>query len=223
MSVFAGPNIVTDALTLCLDAADTSSYSGSGTAWYDLVGGRTATLLNSPAYDGQSFAFDGVDQALDFASSVEVSTGDGFTICTLIKLPSTQINGTNWCHFISDRDFGAGDYESGIYGTNTTTWIFKENASSPNAVTSFLGTDWVYLCYGQNSSSQPFIYVDGALSASSESTWPSATFDFTRIFSAVDNSRYLKCDCAYFQLYDKGLSVSESFQNFQALRGRFDL
>ena len=33
MSAHANPNIITDGLVLCVDAADKKSYSGSGTAW----------------------------------------------------------------------------------------------------------------------------------------------------------------------------------------------
>ena len=38
MAGFAGPNIVTDKLVLHLDAANTQSYSGSGTTWNDVSG-----------------------------------------------------------------------------------------------------------------------------------------------------------------------------------------
>lgn len=215
--------IVRDGLVLCLDAANPKSYPGTGTTWYDFVGQRSGTLLNSPVFSDNYFSMDGVNQAVSFASSVEVSTGDGFTICTLIRLPATQINGVNWCYFVVDRDFGAGDYESGIYNINNTTWIFKENASSPNSISASMGTEWRYLCYGQNSLSQPFIYLDGAAVASSTSTWPSATLDFVSIFSRDNTSGFLKCDCSAIQIYDRGLSVDEAQQNFTALRGRFGI
>jgi hypothetical protein len=35
MSVYGGPEIVTDGLVLCLDAANRKSYPGSGTTWTD--------------------------------------------------------------------------------------------------------------------------------------------------------------------------------------------
>ena len=39
MTVDGGPNLVTDSLVLHLDAANTESYSGSGTVWTDLAQG----------------------------------------------------------------------------------------------------------------------------------------------------------------------------------------
>jgi len=38
MTVFGGPDIITDGLVLHLDAANRKSYPGSGTTWYDLSG-----------------------------------------------------------------------------------------------------------------------------------------------------------------------------------------
>ena len=47
MSVAYNPKIVTNGLVLCLDAGNTKSYPGSGTAWTDLSGnGNTGTLTN---------------------------------------------------------------------------------------------------------------------------------------------------------------------------------
>ena len=36
MSEHVGSDIITDGLTLCLDAGNTKSYPGSGTTWSDL-------------------------------------------------------------------------------------------------------------------------------------------------------------------------------------------
>ena len=38
MGTIYGPNFVTDGLVLCLDAANTRSYPGSGSTWTDLSG-----------------------------------------------------------------------------------------------------------------------------------------------------------------------------------------
>ena len=38
MTVYGGPDIVTDGLVSHLDAANTKSYPGSGSTWYDLSG-----------------------------------------------------------------------------------------------------------------------------------------------------------------------------------------
>ena len=63
------PKISTDGLVLCLDAANTKSYSGSGTVWSDLSrGGNNGTLTNGPTFNsgnGGSIVFDGVNDYVD--------------------------------------------------------------------------------------------------------------------------------------------------------------
>jgi hypothetical protein len=60
-----GPNIVTNGLVMYLDAANTQSYSGTGTAWNDLtVNGNNGTLTNGPTFStirNGAIVFDGTD------------------------------------------------------------------------------------------------------------------------------------------------------------------
>ena len=76
MASFSGPNLEVDGLVLCLDAANTQSYPGSGTTWTDLSGkGNTGTLTNGPTFssdDGGSILVDGSNDfiSIPFAGSV---------------------------------------------------------------------------------------------------------------------------------------------------------
>jgi hypothetical protein len=74
--MFTGPNIVTDGLVLHLDAANTKSYPGSGTTWFDKSGnGKNGTLTNGPTFssaNGGSIVFDGTNDTLD--SGIPVTT-----------------------------------------------------------------------------------------------------------------------------------------------------
>jgi hypothetical protein len=76
------PSIVTDQLYLNLDAANSLSYPGSGTTWYDLtVNSHNATLTNGAYYDPSDsgvMIFDGIN---DYANVG--SLGSGFGIFTL--------------------------------------------------------------------------------------------------------------------------------------------
>ena len=54
MALAHSPRIITDGLVLCLDAGNTKSYPGSGTAWSDLSGqGNNGTLTNGPTYSSE--------------------------------------------------------------------------------------------------------------------------------------------------------------------------
>jgi hypothetical protein len=60
MSLSHSPSIITNGLSLCLDAANSKSYPGSGTAVNDLVGNNNFTLINSSYY-----SFDGASLSLN--------------------------------------------------------------------------------------------------------------------------------------------------------------
>jgi hypothetical protein len=222
MATNYNPRTVTDGLVLCLDAANPKSYPGSGTTWTDLSGGRQASINNSPTFNGNYFSFDGTNQNVSFSSSVEVSTA-GFTMGFLMRVPSTQVNGVNWTFMLADRDFGAGDYEIGIFNINTTSFIFKENASTPSTISTFLGTGWNFLVFGMNPDLTPFIYVNGALRTQLATTFVSSILDFNKLFSSTSNTNYFKCDCSYINLYNRALTPQEIQQNFNATRSRFSI
>jgi hypothetical protein len=64
MAGTVAPNIVTDGLVLYLDAANTKSYPGSGTTWFDIVNLANGTLTNGPTFNTVnlgSIVFDGVN------------------------------------------------------------------------------------------------------------------------------------------------------------------
>ena len=80
-------NIVTSGLILNLDASNSSSYIGSGTAWNDLSGnGNHATLINGVGYSsiyGGVMLFDGVD---DYAQVNSFTTPSSFTLSTWVNI-----------------------------------------------------------------------------------------------------------------------------------------
>jgi hypothetical protein len=93
---FQAPPITTgevnNGLLLYLNAGNTSSYSGSGTTWYDLSGNNNHGTLRAngagalPIFANGSFAFNGSSSYVSIASSVIPNTGS-FTISTWAKMP----------------------------------------------------------------------------------------------------------------------------------------
>ena len=69
MASFSGPNLEVEGLVLCLDAANTNSYPGSGTTWTDTSGkGNDGTLTNGPTFSsdyGGKFNFDNSNDYVD--------------------------------------------------------------------------------------------------------------------------------------------------------------
>lgn len=64
MALGHGSSIVRDGLVLHLDAANSKSYPGSGSTWYDLSGnGNHGILYNSPTFSNNRLFFDGTQYA----------------------------------------------------------------------------------------------------------------------------------------------------------------
>ena len=91
MSVNYNPGVVTSGLTLCMDAANPRSYSGSGTTVYDLSGNNlTTSMINGPTYSSGYWVFDGVDDYIGGNSLTTTLTGGTMEIWTYINTINRQ-------------------------------------------------------------------------------------------------------------------------------------
>ena len=75
-------SVITSGLILKLDSGNSSSYSSSGTNWYDISGNsNNATLVNGPTYSPDHYGkifFDSID---DYASVPIISgISNAFTV-----------------------------------------------------------------------------------------------------------------------------------------------
>jgi hypothetical protein len=113
MSLGHGASIVTNGLVLCLDAANTKSYPGSGTTWSDLSGfNNTGTLVNGATYSSAnngSIAFDGTS---------------GYINCGSAPVIGSSLTGLT--------------VEVWLYSTARTTKCIAENGSAHNANTFYM-------------------------------------------------------------------------------------
>ena len=78
MGLAHSPRIVTDGLVLCVDAANTKSYPGSGTTWTDISGkGHNGTLTNGPTFSSDNMGgivFDGSNDAVTLSAKPRTYT-----------------------------------------------------------------------------------------------------------------------------------------------------
>ena len=103
MATLYSPKIVTDGLVLCLDAGNNKSYPSSGTTWNDLSGNNNnGTLTNGPTFNsanGGSLVFDGVDDYATVSNNITPGTGD-FAVSVWVYKTETASNRYIW-------DFGS--------------------------------------------------------------------------------------------------------------------
>lgn len=99
--------------SLLLDAADTNSYPGSGTSWFDLSGNNnTATLQTGMTWNAAGYMeLNGTSSTGGYASIVHASNltpTTGFSV--LIWCYPTNLDGTNPRWFLSKRTSTGSDY-----------------------------------------------------------------------------------------------------------------
>jgi hypothetical protein len=227
MATFYNPKIITDGLVLALDAANSKSYPGSGTTWNDLSSNKSnASLLGGVTFGASNkgvMIFDGTDDHVDFSAPSLSTTA---TVEMWAKPTS-----------LSDRMFfGWLAYDiyclSGQIGYNTASSdIYGLNSS---VVTSLgLLNNWHHYVFEMRSDvsyTNNKIYIDGVSQTLSQQLGTEAPANRTfnsgngRIAGWRTNTSYrMPMECPIFKVYNRSLAAAEIQQNFNALRGRFNI
>ena len=224
MALSHGPGVITDGLVLCLDAADSLSYPGSGTTWTDLSGNsNNGTLTNGPTYsstNGGSIVFDGSNDYVDCGNSSNLSITVG-TVCAWFK----KSHGSGYKGLVDKGRDGYGAWSLNVDETaNTAT--FKARISGNNIAliaSSSYGNDiWNYVC-GVYDGTNLSIYQNGTLSNSASYSGTIGTNSESVRVGSANDGLYFNGNIVQVQIYNKALTAAEIQQNFNALRGRFGI
>ena len=229
MAFFHSPNIVTDGLVLCLDAADKTSYSGSiegGTlpTWTDLgCNGLDGTISGAVFNSGSSgnVVFDGINDYVSLAASSKYlfDTND-FSVEAWVKTTSEGRN------IALHRNSAITRYINLEIDSNAARLLmWKHPASySIGAGTSTINDDKWHHLVGTRIESVPavYIYVDGALEGSGADNALNAPESSNwYLASQVGGDKFMDGSISNFRIYEKALSSREVLQNYNAHRGRF--
>ena len=227
MACHGGPNLVEDNLVLYVDAANTKSYPGTGTAWNDISGsGNNGTLTNGTAWitaRGGAFSFDGTNDYVGFPQ---------------INFAGTEITAAIWIFGVNNNassviyfDNAAGNRVLNVHipWSNNRVYFDKGGSSYDRidkAVTNAEYQGWHHWVFTANSSTGSMkIYNDGVL-------WHSGTGKTNAMGNADGSMRVLGKDnssnewtgyMTTFQLYTNELSAAEVKQNFDATKRRHGL
>ena len=124
MALNHSPSIVTNGLTLALDAANPKSYPGTGNTWFDLSGNNEHfTLYNSPTFSSSSMGelqFSGSnDYARITTSNAIDSLSNNGSIEVWFRTLSNTLGSGAYVRLISFSDAtGTGSDSSSTQGTN---------------------------------------------------------------------------------------------------------
>jgi hypothetical protein len=233
MGIRRGPNIVTDGLVFAVDAANPSSYPGSGTTWKDqTVNQNDGTLINGPTFDSGncgSIVFDGVNDYVNFGTNIFTNYLSGTTEFTCMfwckkDAGNKQALMGSWQHTTRDGFFLQW-YLNGIL------YFGVSNGGVNNASVTVNWEDrWFCLVGVFNGSltnnNRNKIYVDGNLTSYTPQTHiTSFTTDASelQIGSVQNYSAYTDGNIGPVHIYNRALSSTEVLQNYNALKGRFGL
>jgi len=216
MALGHGPRVVTQGLVLALDAADVSSYPGSGTTWTDLSGnGNNGTLVNGVGYSGGSLSFDGVNDYVQ----------------TNLNTHYSQITLSTWALRTDTNTFRSliGKYRGDPPQTESYELLFNNSAGIRFHVTSSsidynnsTTTGVWYNIVGTYNGTTAKIYLNGMEVSSGNRTAGVNSVNF-RIGASPRGTNYNNGNIAQVSIYNRALTESEIRQNFNALRGRFGI
>jgi hypothetical protein len=235
MGLSHSPRIVTDGLVLCLDAANSRSYPGTGTTWTDLKGENNGTLTNGLTFDGDNnggIVFDGTNEYVSLNSNSLTAGDSPFTVCAWVKTSSS-----------SRQLFFALDHQSHLdlnaYNTTGRTISFnKYNTFVMHAPVSTLTLDIPqFLCWthsgGSVNETNSKMYINGGLLSGYSYTYGSAasysinTSQSNSISKTSDSTTYSGANFitgnVYQTLaYNRALTADQVRQNYLATKGRYE-
>jgi hypothetical protein len=218
MATIGGSNIVTSGLILSLDAANSRSYPGSGTTWSDLSGnGNTGTLTNGPTFNsanGGSIVFDGIDDRIECG----VFSISYLTVFTWVYKTSSTTN-LGICR--KQNGWALSQYNGTIQIAPGTSWQFYNTG-----YTIPLNT-WINIAYtysGTGVEGSQIVYVNGAsIFSNSAGSGPISSNSNPVRIGYDDNNWFWGGRISLTQIYNRVLSASEVFQNYNSQKSRFGL
>ena len=231
MGTFYNPKIVTNGLVLCLDAANSKSYPGSGSTWTDLSGqGNNGDITDATFNSNGYFDFDGVnDDVIDTGTSF-LKTNDNVTLEIFFNHDSNS--GIYHMLYEGEGDGFGGNVEFHLHVSNgsLSSWFTGAGGLTGSVMTA--GT-WNYgavtyenLSSVGNASSKLYqngVPVDSISSATVNiASMPTSNFLIGKPYSTSLGRRY-NGQIAVVRVYNRAITVPEISQNYEALRGRFGL
>jgi len=205
MSLHHYPRIVSNGLVLCLDAANPSSYPGTGTSWNDLSGNdNNSTLFNGVGYNTAnkgSLIFDGSDDYIQtpLAGTFPQITFDYWGFFDDANLSTTSRNESAFGDWTSGRVHWGTRWGSavGMHWNVNNSWV--------TVPTTNLKYGWNHfsLIWDHNTS-QKLIYINNILSSSQGTNGNMVLGDF-RIGVATNLGAHYRGNISNFKVYNRPL------------------
>ena len=221
---------VTGGLVLNLDAANSSSYSGTGTTWVDTSGSNNnCTLYNTTPLTAASptyFSFNGSNSYAksNSALSFGIASNNAITVEGWVYVSFNSYD--FW--FTSNVNSGDCTYRFGSDGGGRLYWDMGQHNDRNYSGFSFTNNTWAYVVFTGGLESGAIvtrIYVNGNLITTQNegiTTLPNTNEYFIGTGES-SSSHNFSGRIAIVRLYNRALSSSEVLQNFNSSKTRFGL
>lgn len=239
MSFFYSPNVVTNGIALCLDAANIKSYTNGSTVWRDLTSNNiNGTLINGPTFSSAnrgSILFDGTNDYVTLGTPAQLNAYElPITIMGWGKLT----NSTGFRTFFSAYSDVVNSKLYNMIRIENGTFYFYASAP-PSIFGSFQAIQssftvptsvWNFFAVvvsGTTSSPVFTFYLNSAsqiINGNPLGTSLNTTVDF-RVGGnqAYPNAEGWAGNIANVFVYKRALTSNEVSQNYNALKGRYGL
>ena len=219
------PVPVTSGLQLYLDAASSTSYSGSGTTWYDLSGNQNDVVMQNSSNisftrsSGSYFTLAN-NGYFNKATTAGVPTGSSsYTLCAWIQLGSSW--GSNGIIGVGSA-YGSGNSVNAFRTSGTNTLLNYWWANDFSAVASLSpATQW-FNCVAQWDGTTRRIWVNGTEIGSAAASGLNVTTSLVQIGGTNTNgSESLRGNIGQVLIYNRALSSTEIQDNYNAIKTRY--
>lgn len=235
MSVFGGPKVVTDNLILCLDAGNKKSYPGTGTVWYDLTTNNNNFNILATAYNAAGYMdFNGSYGIAKNTSDISLSDATGVTYHLVTRIKNSSADWRTLTRsYVNDHHIiiEYGGWNIGMYDNDASG--FLGTGFSQQSLPGYGTTAWIQIYWRWQNSSPYYQFSYNDTPTVTRGTITNVNSSYNRGFGAIggyhngdttpSNAAQYWGDIAYFAVYNRFLNNSELLQNFNALKGRFNL
>jgi hypothetical protein len=217
-------------LLVYLDAANPSSYSGSGTSWINLQGSaNNGVLTNGPTYVSGAISLDGINDYITFTSGaiMKPSTTNGITLIAWIKPRS--ISSANGIFGKLSNQYGYDGYIAGfnntgnLYSTtNGTSADRRLNGNNSGTISSGVWKMFTFTTVINNASGSTRGYVNNTMVlAGAHGVDSYNESNFLRVGQGYHGSESFNGLISEFWFYNTQLSDADIGAKFNETKTRY--
>ena len=220
------PIIEQDGLIFWLDSEISSSYSGSGTNWHDIVGGLDCTIV-----DG---TFNGATKTMNFSAlneyinvpSLNVNPNGGYTFTTFLKITSyNTIGNPGFWRYIDGLNIGSFNVMQYNFGLDGAPWVRINNNDTLKPVSGWVMplSTYVMISFVITDSSTIKVYENGVEKHSVANAYVQNDFIVNYLNYQFTTDQNMFANYKNFIFYDKPLSSAAVLNNYNDLSSFYTL